>query len=430
MSEEKTATHYEGKVIIGLTGNIATGKSAVMRLGADKGALTIDADRVVHELMDTDRALQEAIAAEFSSRVRREDGRIDREVLGQIVFFDPEAMAILEAITHPAVRKVIDARILASKAPYIIIEAIKLLEGNLTDSCHQVWVTRCDRQKQLERLRVCRGMETAAAANRIKAQPPQEEKIAFADVVIDTNGLMKDTQEQFEVAWSRLPAPHQVGAKQRLDTTAKPISRPAAKANETETAVTPPTAEPATAGAATPDMTNLAPLELGQMPEDLQVRRARPSDVPSILLLIQQATDGAVKMKRGELLLALSERGYFIGQVGSDISAIVGWNIDSQVGRVDEIYIYPPEMLFVTGAAVLQEIEKSAYAHMCQIVVIFLPYHATEDLKRLVASFGYAHIPEEELTKNWQLAVAESQPDDTFYVLKILLDTRKQSFDS
>lgn len=429
MAKEKDPTHYDGKLIIGLTGNIATGKSAVMRLAADHGALTIDADKVVHDLMNKDKKLQQAIAAQFSSKVLRDDGRIDRNTLGQIVFSDPESLAILEAIVHPVTRAELDKRILDSKAAVVVIEAIKLLEGNLSDSCHQIWVTRCDRQKQLERLRVCRGMGTAEAANRIKSQGAQEEKVAFADVVIDTNGLMADTESQFEMAWSRLPDLTGIEAKPRLDLTALPIPQPGPKTTEAteteaETAVAEETAkEKSTA----PDMSDLAPLEMTDLPDDLQVRRARPNDIPSILLLIQQATDGAVKMKRGDLLLALSERGYFIGQVGSDISAIFGWNIDSQVGRVDEIYIHPPEMISVTGTAVLQEIENSAKAHLCQIIVVFLPNNSPDDLRRLLVTHGFETMAEESLTSHWRLAVEESQPDDTFYMIKVLLDTRKES---
>ena len=145
--------------------------------------------KIVHELMDNNATMQAAIAVAFGSEVRREDGRINRKKLGEIVFADPTAMQDLEAMVHPAVGKEVDARILASEQSVIFIEAIKLLEGNLGDICHQIWVTRCSPQRQLERLRVCRGMETEVAAVRIKAQPPQEEKVAQSDVLIDTNGL-------------------------------------------------------------------------------------------------------------------------------------------------------------------------------------------------------------------------------------------------
>lgn len=191
-------------VIIGLTGNIATGKSAVTRLAAGRGALVIDADRVVHELLDGDQAIQEAVTAAFGAGVRLADGRIDRAALGRIVFGDPEMLRRLEGITHPAVRAEIARRVAATAASTIVIEAIKLLEGPLAAACDQVWVTACPRETQLERLRVCRGLDEATAVARVDAQAPQAEKIARADVVIDTSGLMTATQAQFEAAWAGL----------------------------------------------------------------------------------------------------------------------------------------------------------------------------------------------------------------------------------
>lgn len=191
-------------VIIGLTGNIATGKSAVTRLAAGRGALVIDADRVVHELLDGDQAIQEAVTAAFGAGVRLADGRIDRAALGRIVFGDPEMLRRLEGITHPAVRAEIARRVAATAASTIVIEAIKLLEGPLAAACDQVWVTACPRETQLERLRVCRGLDEATAVARVDVQAPQAEKIARADVVIDTSGLMTATQAQFEAAWAGL----------------------------------------------------------------------------------------------------------------------------------------------------------------------------------------------------------------------------------
>ena len=187
--------------IIGLTGNIATGKSAVMRLAAERGALTIDADRVVHELLAGDAAIQQAVVAAFGPGVRRAGGGIDRVALGSIVFDDPQRLRQLEAILHPAVRTEIARRVQTSDAPVIVIEAIKLLEGPLAALCDQVWVTACARETQMARLRVCRGLSEAAAAARIDAQSPQADKIARADVVITTDGLLRETEEQFVAAW-------------------------------------------------------------------------------------------------------------------------------------------------------------------------------------------------------------------------------------
>ena len=200
----ETTAVAQDRVIIGLTGNIATGKSAVMRLAAGRGALTIDADKVVHEVLNGDTAVQEAIEARFGAEVRREDGRINRPALGQIVFNDPAALRDLEKLIHPAVHRRIRQRIEESGARVIMIEAIKLLEGPLRQLCAQVWVTTCSRRRQLERLQICRGMDRKTAESRIDAQAPQDEKIIQADVVIDTNGLMRDTEAQFERAWSQI----------------------------------------------------------------------------------------------------------------------------------------------------------------------------------------------------------------------------------
>ncbi len=429
MSNNETAV-YAGKLIVGLTGNIATGKTAVMRLAAEQGALTIDADKIVHELMDNDANMQAALAVAFGSEVRREDGRINRKALGKIVFNDPQALADLEAMVHPAVRRVLDERLLESEQNIIFVEAIKLLEGDIANVCHQVWVTRCAPGRQLERLRVCRGLETKEAKQRIKGQSSQEEKVARADVVIDTNGLMKDTELQFNMAWSRLPDPASVADIPRLplpDESEPPLPG-TEELTPPETAVTPAPPKPVIAEKPAPPPATKPAKSVPQAdiaPDEVQVRRARPSDIPSILLLIQRATDGRVKMKRKDLLLALSERGYFLGQVGPEICAVMGYYMDSQVAQIDEIYFYPPEFIQATGYAILKEIEQSAFAHMGQIIVAFLPQNTPDALRKIFIQHGYETPPKEELARNWQLAIDESQPENTEFVIKIMNDIRK-----
>ncbi|KAA3658376.1 MAG: dephospho-CoA kinase [Chloroflexi bacterium] len=409
----------QGKVIVGLTGNIATGKSAVMRLAADKGALTIDADKVVHEIMNTDETMQAALAVAFGAEVRKEDGRIDRKALGKIVFEDQTALQDLEAMMHPIVRRKVAQQIQECDESYIFIEAIKLLEGALATVCHQIWVTRCSQQRQLERLRICRGMETNEATKRIKAQSPQAEKVAQADIVIDTNGYMKDTEVQFRFAWRRLPDPEKAEHKQILVPSKQALAPGKEASGESETA----SSTALSAGVSTPQKAKpiAEPIE---RPENLTVRRAKPSDIPGILLLIQRATDGAKKMKRAELLMALSERGYFLGQIDAEINTVAGFSIDSQVARVDELYIHPLEMAGVTGTAVIEDIEQSAFNHMSEIIIIFLPNDAPDEMRAIFDGMGYTTEPKEQLARNWQEAIEESQPENTTFVLKILRDTR------
>jgi dephospho-CoA kinase len=411
MSEQAAPTRFSGKLIIGLTGNIATGKSAVMRLAADQGALTIDADKIVHELMNHDAKTQAAIAVAFGPHVRLKNGRIDRRALGKIVFDDPQALADLEEMTHPPVRREVVKRIEESDADIVVIEAIKLLEGALAQICHQIWVTRCVRQRQLDRLRICRGMDTETAVARIKAQPSQEEKVAQADVVIDTNGLMTATEKQFQMAWERLPDPKLAGTKLLPPLPPKPAAPPP---KEDDSAP----AQPAAAPAAAPK-----PVD---RPDDLEIRRARPSDIASMLLLIQKATGGAIKMKRAELLMALSERGYFIGQIGAEVSAVVGWHIDSQAARIEQIFIHPVTAAATTGLAILEEVEKSANAHVCEIIAAFLPDDAPDELRKIFDRQAFAAANKADLPAVWRQAVAESQPENTQLLIKVLRDRRLQ----
>lgn len=179
-------------MIIGLTGNIATGKSTVMAVAAERGAYTIDADRVVHQLYAADGNLLAQIRAQFGDDVF--DGEtLNRKRLGGIVFGDGEALKRLEGIVVPAVRHEIGRRLRESSADITILEAIKLLESPLHEHCDQIWVTTCSTETQIERLMQHRGLTHEQAVQRVNAQPPQSEKISKADVIIDTNGTMEET---------------------------------------------------------------------------------------------------------------------------------------------------------------------------------------------------------------------------------------------
>lgn len=195
----------EGKFIVGLTGNIATGKSAVMKLAMQHGALAIDADKIVHQILAEDTAVQATVIKTFGPAIQEAEGHINRPALGKIVFSDPQALRQLETILHPAVHRQVLSLIESSPSSIIMIEAIKLLEGKLHGICHQIWVTNCSRTRQLERLQICRGLDEETAIMRVDAQAPQENKVHQADIIIETGGLMEDTRRQFELAWSRIP---------------------------------------------------------------------------------------------------------------------------------------------------------------------------------------------------------------------------------
>jgi dephospho-CoA kinase len=192
------------RYLIGLTGNIATGKSAVLGILKCLGARVIDADALVHQLMAKGMPVWRAILDEFGEGILGSDGEIDRERLGAIVFADAEALKRLEAIVHPAVTARVDELIRQATEPVVVVEAIKLIEAGWHRTYDALWVVTCPKEQQVERLMRTRKLSREEALLRIEAQPPQENKIALADVVIDNSGGLKEMREQVEREWERL----------------------------------------------------------------------------------------------------------------------------------------------------------------------------------------------------------------------------------
>jgi dephospho-CoA kinase len=185
---------------IGLTGNIACGKSTVGRLLEARGAEYIDADRLTHHLLEAGTPENGRIVGRFGAEVRAIDGSIDRPKLGAIVFADPAALKDLEAILHPGVRAAIRRRMEAATAQIVVVDAIKLFESGLYKELDTAWVVTCPRVEQLRRLTADRGLTPEQAAMRIDAQGSQEEKVWQANVVIDNGGSLADTERQVDAA--------------------------------------------------------------------------------------------------------------------------------------------------------------------------------------------------------------------------------------
>jgi dephospho-CoA kinase len=187
--------------IIGLTGNIGTGKSTVAAMLAGLGADVIDADKVAHQVMRFGTSVYDQIVDAFGPGILAADGEIDRGQLGAVVFSNPGELARLEAIVHPATIRAIERRIACTDAAVVVIEAIKLIESGLVEKCDTIWVTTCRPDQQIRRIMDARHLSRAEARQRVEAQPPQKEKVARADVVIDNAGSLSTTREQVEAAW-------------------------------------------------------------------------------------------------------------------------------------------------------------------------------------------------------------------------------------
>jgi dephospho-CoA kinase len=190
-------------LVIGITGNIGTGKSTVTRMLAEFGAEAIDADKVAHTVMRPGTCAFVQVLNAFGPGILKPDGSIDRTRLGTIVFEDPAALRRLEMIVHPPTIRAIHRLIAASSAQVVAVEAIKLIEAGMAEDCDSVWVVVCEKEQQVQRV-MNRGWSKSEAVQRVQAQPSQEAKVARADVVIDNSGSISETRFQVRAAWQRV----------------------------------------------------------------------------------------------------------------------------------------------------------------------------------------------------------------------------------
>ncbi len=218
---------------IGLTGNIATGKTTVLGMLRGLGAETLDADAVVHELYEPGSPVLRRVVERFGAELLTASGQLDRARLGSIVFRDPAQLKALEAIVHPAVQaKVADwwnsrrRQFEATGKPaVVVIDAVKLLESPSVRFCDEIWVVVAPVEQQLRRLVEDRGMPEDQARDRLRRQPDVAGRLARADVVIQNDGSLERTREQVRNAWVALVARNPDPAAERAGPTADDPSK-------------------------------------------------------------------------------------------------------------------------------------------------------------------------------------------------------------
>jgi dephospho-CoA kinase len=192
---------WANKYIIGLTGNIGTGKSEVRKILQCLGALGIDADLISRRLMEPDGKAYPLVLEHFGKEFMADDQTLDRAALAGLVFQQPEKLAELESIIHPFVAEEVDHILQTTEIPVVVIEAIKLIESGLADQCDSLWVTDAPLDIRLARLTLFREMSEADAICRIQAQSSQNEKLKAASVIIDNNATLEDLLIKVKHAW-------------------------------------------------------------------------------------------------------------------------------------------------------------------------------------------------------------------------------------
>jgi dephospho-CoA kinase len=353
---------WPGKFVIGLTGNIATGKSVVRKMLEHLGAYGIDADALGHRAIAKDAPGYKPVLETFGKWILAPDGQIDRGKLARVVFADPDALNQLEAIVHPLVRQAIDLLVRRSSQKVIVVEAIKLLEGPLRQACDTVWVTYAQKQTQISRLTKKRGLSVAVAHQRVNAQPSQADKVKVANTVIQNEGSFEETWLQVTKAWKELFPSFDSGIY-------KPITAPKGV---------------------------------------MLVEKARPRHASEIAALIARLSDGRAKPTDDDIMAAFGEKAFLFLKLDGTPVGVVGWQVENLVERTDDVYIDPSQPLSKAMQALLTEIETTSRDLQCEIALLFLPPELTSQ-EEVWTSLGYEMCTIESLgVRAWQEAAQET----------------------
>ena len=379
-------SRWPNKYVIGLTGNIAVGKSVVRQMLQHLGAYTIDADGLSHQAMQPGAPAYKPIVETFGQFILGPDKRINRALLGQIVFSNPVAMEKLEAIVHPVVRQAINTLIKRSKQRVVVVEAIKLLEGDLAAMVDTVWVVDASPQTQLARLMQKRKMPEDIAKQRIAAQNAQADKLAKANVVIKNDGNVEETWKQVQTAWGSV-----------RDTLAPPEQ-------DTQPSPPPPTEE------AKPEPAQPAPAPQPAPSEadlTVEVKRGMPGNAELIANFISSVSGSTVS--RMDIMLAFGQKSYLFAEDGqSNQIGVMGWQVENLITRTDEIYLkdgYPPTPIVT---ALVTAIEEASTDLQSEVSFIFLPEATAEAVVQAFVSKGYELTTVKDIKiPAWREAVQE-----------------------
>lgn len=373
-------SNWPGKYIIGLTGNIATGKSVVRRMLEHLGAYTIDADALSHRAIAKGAPGYKPVVENFGKWILNNDSEIDRGKLGNLVFSDSAALENLEEVIHPLVRQAVEVLIKRASQPVIVVEAIKLLESPLRQVCDTIWVTDAPQEVQIERLMRKSRLTREQAVQRIRIQSPQAEKIAAADVVIRNTGSYDDLWRQVTDTWKKSapsePAP------------AQPVATREAAAGE------------------------------------FTVSRGKPRDSERIAELINRLSGRKPKMTADDVMAQFGDKAYMLLHSGKELVGIAGWQVENLVVRTTDLYLERGMDAERALEMLMTEVERASSDLQCEASLVF-PTRELSAHESIWNKLGYeTRTPETLGVQAWSDAATESMPKDTLLFFKQMRQDR------
>ena len=412
------SSRWPAKYVIGLTGNIATGKSVVRKMLEHLGAFGLDADALSHQAIARGGPAYAAVVKHFGEWLLNEQGEINRARLARIVFSDPVALAQLEDILHPLVGQAVDFLVRRTRSSVAVVEAIKLIEAGLANDCDALWVVQVPENMQEARLIAKRKMSPPDAHQRIAAQGPQAAKLKAAQVIIDNSGTFEDTWNQVQTAFNKII--RQSPPAFLVTTGPLPAATGPDRADVLPAMQTPAPAAPAVGGQAQQAATQ----PLATVPS-VHVRRGMPSDATNIASFIKYATQGQVALARSDVIAAFGDKAYMLADYGGHLAAIAGWKVENLVARVDELYVAPNAPIDKLAPAMLEAVESASRELQSEAALVFVSPALAKDAARALAGQGFApSAPDQLRVAAWSEAARESMPPGASMLFKKLRDDR------
>jgi dephospho-CoA kinase len=369
---------WPGKYVIGLTGNIATGKSVVRRMLEHLDAYTIDADALSHRVIAKGAPGYQPALNTFGTWILDKDGQIDRKKLGRLVFSDSQALKQLEDIIHPYVRQAIDILVKRASQRVVVVEAIKLLESGLSNLCDSIWVTDAPQHVQIERLIRKRAMSPETALQRVHAQSAQKQKVDAANVIITNNGSYEDLWRQVSEAWKSIALAQETVA----------VPQPVSRAGE------------------------------------FSVHRGRPRDSLKIADLLTRLSKGRRSMDEDKVMEAFGEKAFLLLQKDNELVGIAGWQVENLVARTTDLFLDSKVAADKALPLMIAEMERASSDLQCEASLIFPPIDLV-GFDAVWKQLGYARRSPETLgVQAWADAANESMPQGSALFFKQLRTDR------
>ncbi len=367
---------WPGKTVIGLTGNIATGKSVVRRMLEHLGAYSIDADALSHRATAKGAPGYQPVVDLFGKWILGKDGEIDRAKLASLVFRDAQALGQLEDIVHPLVIQAADLFIRRSVQNVVVIEAIKLLESNLKTECDTIWATYAPEEVQVQRLMRKRGLTRDESLERIHSQSAQTEKVSAASLVIRNAGSYDELWKQVTEAWKKI----------------SPTS-------------------------------DTLPIIRTEPVGEISIQRGRPRDSQAIAELITRLSAGQRAMSAEQVMESFGEKAYLLIRSGENLIGLAGWQVENLVARTTDIFIQSGTAREQALEALINEMERASHDLQSEASLIFPPTDLAESA--VFKKLGYEkRTPQALGVTAWQDAATESSANGAMLYFKQLRTDR------